>query len=1171
MKWMFRRLNKKMTNMKKILHTIYTSLLLAGLVAFALTSCVDDELVKSGEVVEGVPITVTMNLGGVPATDVTIDTRASGSDHSTVHDLVIFIFHEDGTLENAVTNYREEKSLTVNSYKIVNNNHLYKVTFNTTSGTKKLLAVANVAEGGYWGKVIDLLTVAYLEKYSFDKIKALIVSLGEGFTDGVQPFHITSSSQMFISGWNEGVIFGINGSNGNVREYGQYGDKINNVVVKMNRAMANITFNIAAKPEGAKGTFTPTSYRVYNIPTKSYLINDLQGKTSYSLTDEVAADVTYINTASENIGTAQGNNYTFNFYMPENVQAAGTDISEYNDRDEWNVETSTSGASPENKKWVHAPQNSTFVVISGTYEGYATIYDNNTSVNQPVTANVEYTIHLGDFGNSNDANRNFADFSVMRNNSYTYNVEVRGVDNIIVEVIKKEEKQSGAEGSVYDNGQAQYNYSLDAHYEQVYLEYNLSGIANSLCQGLSDEELDDAIANQLILIIQSEMMSHLPNKRAEISPYQIYADAVRDKSGQEAEEAAKAAKADVLGGDKDVNGNPTKGFDYKWIEFLPQTGKNTISNYPGISSWAMEDLDGNKTDGNKIINQSYYAGADGKTDNGNGDPTKLIDVYDMIVEMGKAIKEIYICKYSTSITTPTFTDSRIEVIENSPDYVARFTAFVNEYYYLRHPLTGAKITSWSKVTNKMPREMIIAMSTKTSDDGNSSYSKIHSYISQLSMETFYNDNATSLNAFGIETYNETPLNDSFKFGSPKNENGLSDSDGRENQKVLINSNYNVNPTWGPPIWNSPDWSDYIIFSLNGWTSSVGTDRSSHKLSGDAYIIQAAYSACMSRNRDLNGNGTIDENEIRWFLPSVNEYIRIGIGAKAISNAAKLFIGDKTTMVKGTSATSSDGYPSAYIKDGSLFYTSSASGKRVYWAIEKGSYGSVGSYYDGSPLPIRCIRNLPASAEGAKTDISSINGVKSDATYKKHDASGSTPIVLEFKDRLVSSLYRQRVQGSLDIHNEDGDANKFYDGIFVAKDFITSYSDGNENKEIVLGDIIGYDGTVNWEIKDEWGWTVDKSYKNNGTMTNPCASYDEGGYDWRVPNLVELSAMNAAGLLVHSGSDAACCTQFSNQAVRYGFAYSTLIYCLGANVDQISTNVRIRCVRDVPANYTFPTN
>lgn len=1125
--------------MKKILHTIYIRLLLVGFVAFTLTSCMDDELVKSGEVVEGVPITVTMNIGGAPVTDVTVETRASGSDYSTVYDLVIFIFHEDGTFENAVTNYHEEESLTVNFDKIVTDgsdekikHHLYNVTFNTTSGTKKLLAVANVEEGGYCGKVIDILTEAYLNKSSFNKIKSLIVGLREDLTDGVQPFHITASSQMFISGWNEGVVFGTDNS---VTYYGTYGDASKQVVVKMNRAMANITFNIEANPTGAQGTFTPTSYRVYNIPTKSYMTNDLQGSTSYALTTGVK-DVTYIHTASENIGTAQGGNYTFNFYMPENVQAAGTNISGYNDRDKWDVKTSTSGASPENKKLVHAPLNSTFVVISGTYEGKATIENNS---GQSVTADVEYTIHLGDFGKSCDTNRNFGDFSVVRNNSYTYKVKVLGVDNIVVEALREDDPyQNGAEGSVYDKAHTLYSYNLDAHYEQVYLEYNLSEIANSLGQGLRDEKLDNAIANQLILIIQSEAMDYThdysddepyttKSKRGTLSPYQIYADAVSGKSGQEAEEAAKAAKANVLGGDKDVNGNPTKGFDYKWIEFLPQTGTD-ISAYLGISTWAMENL----TD---MSNPFFYADAKG-TD-------KMLDVYDMIVEMGKAIREIYMCKYSTPPTTPTFADSKIEVTQNSNNYVARFTAFVNEYYYLRHPLTGAKITSWSKVTNKIPREMIIAMSTKTSTDGNSSYSKIHSYITQLSMQTFYNDNATSLNAFGIETYNETPLNSKFMFGTPKNEDGLSDSDGRENQKVLINSNY---PDGASKNWSPLDWSDYINSTYNGWTSSVGTDKSSHKLTGNAYDIKAAYSACMSRNRDLNGNGKIDENEIRWFLPSLNEYIRMGIGTNALSNAAQLYSGDKTTMIKSN-------YPSAYISDGSLFYTSSASDKRVYWAIEKGSYGAVGSYYDKSKaLPIRCIRNLPASGEGVSTDISSVNGVKSDATFKIHAASEDIPIVLEFKDRLVASLYRERAQGSLGTHNEDDKTNSFYQGIFVASDYI-------KDKE---GNIKGY--------------TLKEIIGNGSNMTNPCSNYNESDYrNWRVPNLVELSAMNAAGLLNDCDDDeygrAASCTQFSNLEVRYGFARSILIYCPGGNGNELDLNFRIRCVRDVPANYTFPTN
>ena len=1094
--------------MKKIHLKIYTGILAVCMIMAGLSSCTVDDFFGTDNVVEGEPVNITLNFAAVPSTDVRI-TRATGSDLSELSDIVICVFHGDGTFEQIVTNY-EDGGLKVNGNTVgTNGENRYSVSFESTSGEKKLIAVANVAEGAFWENLITDLTDAYNEKKHFDDVKNIVADVSHKLvaeastTDGMQPFHVTSSSHMLISGWNEGVVFGTGNT---ITNYGDYGDGDNQVAIKMKRAMAHITFNIAANPSGAQGTFTPTSFRVYNIPTKSHLTNGIPEGTNLLTTG--VADVEYVNTAFENIGTAQGGNYSFNFYMPENVQEE-KNVGAYNDRDVW---TGASGASAENKTWTYAPQNSTFVVISGTYEGNATI---DGAQGQPVTANVEYTIHLGDFSDSGS----MGNFSVERNYSYTYNVQVLGVDNIVVEAKKEGGEQQGAEGSVYDQSSTEYSYNLDAHYEQVYLEYNLSDIANSLGQDLSGQSLDDAIANQLILIIQSEAMDYTHestpdepyttrNKRGTLSPYKIYADAVRSSKDP------AAAKAAVLDGAGEGIA-PTKGFDYKWIEFLPQTGTG-ISEYPGISSWAKENL----TD---VNNKSFYAGAGGNN--------SMLDVYDMIVEMGKAIKNIYLNGSATS--------DKIEISTVGNDYVARFTAFVNEYYYLHHPLTGSKATSWSVMTNKIPREMIIAMSTQTSEDGNSSYSKIHSYISQLAMQTFYNDRVSSLNAFGIETYNETPLR--FVFGTPESTSGLTDNDGRENQKKLIGAS------------SSPQWDSYIDYRYNGWTASVGTNRSNHKLSAYAYYVQAAYSACMSRNRDLNGNGQIDENEIRWFLPSLNEYIRMGIGANGISSAAQLYMGDKTLMKKGASDTDPNGYPSAYIEDGSLYYTSSGDSKRVYWAVEKGSYGSINSFYDGSALPIRCIRNLPATGTNTGTDISSIDGVTSDATYVKHDASRNVPIILEFKNRLIPSLYRQRVSGSLNIHNEDEDANSFYDGIFVASDFLytSDYWGRKEYRTFTLGSIIGYNGY---------------------TWDNPCSKYSEGGYtNWRVPNLVELSAMNAAGLLSHSGSDVACCTQFSNLSVRYGFAFSSLIYCPGAKDYQIGDKFMIRCVRDVPPGYTFPTN
>lgn len=1090
--------------MKKIHLKIYTGILAVCMIMAGLSSCTVDDFFGTDNVVEGEPVNITLNFAAVPSTDVRI-TRATGSDLSELSDIVICVFHGDGSFEQIVTNY-EGGGLKVNGNTVgTNGENRYSVSFESTSGEKKLIAVANVAEGAFWENLITDLTAAYNEKKTFDQVKAIVAEMSQrlvnqaGTTEGMQPFHVTSSSQMLISGWNEGVVFGTGDA---VTKYGTYGDETNNVAIKMKRAMAHITFNIAANPSGAKGTFTPTSFRVYNIPTKSHLTNGIPEGTNLLTTGVANSDEEYVNTAFENIGTAQGGNYSFNFYMPENVQEPGGSNT-YKAREEWE---GASGASAENKTWKNAPQNSTFVVISGTFEGDDT---------NPVTANVEYTIHLGNFGKSGDTSRDYGDFSVMRNYSYTYSVSVLDVNNIIVEAERTGgDYQNGAEGSVYDQSSTEYSYNLDAHYEQVYLEYNLSDIANSLGQSLSGQFLDDAIANQLILIIQSEAMDYTHeysaeapyttrNKRGTLSPYKIYADAVR--SGKDPADA-KAAVLDGAG----TGIIPTKGFDYKWIEFFPQTG-TSISEYPGISSWAMEDLSG-------MENGNFYAGATGTN--------SMLDVYDMIVEMGKAIKQIY------GRDTPS--SSSIQITRNGNDYVARFTAFVNENYYLRHPLTGAEVDTWSVMTNKIPREMIIAMSTQTSEDGNSSYSKIHSYISQLAMQTFYNDRVSSLNAFGIETYNETPLR--FVFGTPKSTDDLSDTNGRENQKTLI----------GYSQSGRINWSSYIDYQNNGWTASVGTNRSSHKLSTAAYSVQAAYSACMSRNRDLNGNGRIDEDEIRWFLPSLNEYIRMGIGANGISSAAQLYMGDKTTMTKGD-------YPSSYITDGSLYYTSSADSRRVYWAVEKGSYGAIDSYYDkGTPLPVRCIRNLPANGTG--TDVSKINGVTSDATYKYYE--NNSPKLLVFKDRLIPSLYRQRVSGSLNVHNEDDDANSFYDGIFVAENFVRT---GNAWQGYTytynFGNIIGY----------------------NGRMTNPCSTYSEGGYtNWRVPNSVELSAMNAAGLLTpkpngYGDKDVACCTQFTNLKVRYGFGFSTLIYCPGAETNQINNQVLIRCVRDVPSGYTFPTN
>lgn len=1111
-------------------------------VAFMAASCAKDDLgVPTNS--EGHPVRVTLNMGMGKSTDIVV-TRADNS-YSDLGNLYLFVYGSDGKYQQMLSTTATDpnNSITVGTRSENDNGVTYPITINTTSGTKNLLAVANTSavadEGGFWSSMASIAKDAAEGNLSFEQLKAAVISLRKDLYERTEmlPIQIVSSTQMLISGVNEGVVFG---TNGKITNYGP-----DEVVVKMDRAMARITFNIAQTVEGAKGTFVPSSYRVYNIPTKSVLTNTNKSNTE--------SDNTYINSAPMTIGNVSGGNYTFSFYMPENILKANENasIASYQDRDKW---SGYKGSRPENKEWTNAPQNSTFVVISGTYS------QSGDTTDKSYTGNVSYTIHLGDF-----SNKDWSNFNVERNCSYTYKMSVKGVDSIVVEAEKDgDEKQPGAEGQIFTYDASTYSYELDAHYEQVFLEYNLSTIAKAITTALgtyaetkpSDEAIDNAIADNLILVIQSEAMDYthatatdaepytVQNKRGTLSPYRIYANAVRNAADPAAAAATAAvAKENVLAG-AGTDIHPTKGFDYKWVEFWPQTGTD-IAAYPGVSEWSRENLRG-------FSNEGAYGGT------ATTESEYLKDVYDVIVAMGKVVKKIY---KGESVSTDKVDDGII-VTRSNNGYVARFTAFVNEYYYYCHPLTKAKVTSWSVITNKIPREMIIAMSSSISQDGNSSYSQIYSYITQASIQTFYNSRVSDINGFGIETYNETPH---ITFGTPKSEDGLSKTDGRSNQITLI----------GGLSQNSPNWNDFIESSYNGWTKSVGSDRTTHKLSEAAYKTSSggsgAYYACLSRNRDLNGNGVIDGNEIRWYLPSLNEYIRIGVGSNAISNAAQLYMGDKMNMERSTPAGSyNNGYPTKYIWDGALYYTSSSDAERVYWAVERGSSSADGQNWGGgfAAKPIRCIRSLPANAGGS--DVSTVH-VASDASYVAHNVPGTSgyvstkPTVLEFKGRLVDELYRERTDGVLGPHNEDDKANSFYDGVFVAKE-----------------EVYRMESTGGWwptEEKVYIEFPLKQIINYEGNQINPCASYSEdgdGGAVWRVPNLAEFSAMVATGLVK---SNDACCTQFSNMNVRFGFVYGSYVYCPGDYVRDgnsyktptINTvgSFKVRCVRDVPEGYVFP--
>lgn len=1108
-------------------------------IAAAMTSCVK-ETFEMTMPEEGRKVTVTLPLAS-PGVMETVVTKANT--YSNMASIILFIYNADGTVCEKILE-TENGDITLeggSEYSDdANSGRLYTARFTATSGVKRICAIGNYEdvtnweyydrEAHRWGnfsEYIDRIKTQAREGMSAAELGKRVFFLNRVFPE--------NGNTPTFDGWR---MISTGAGNISIDTDGNVTDPATGSegILHMERCVADIQFRITAKaadnPETGDVdesihniTFSPTSYNIYNIPSglrlapgRSYDDNPNEGERPDESFPEFYFDGSEKKYFTEVKDEATSTTYTsLQFFMPENIQKTLTtgvnkdgepydftaaDDSGYRLRERWNGTDAN-----EEKIWKFAPENGTYVVITGEYS------ESDENNNHLYSGTTSYTVHLGDFGPGN-----WGDFSIRRNHRYIYTVTVSGVNNIKVEATTDNETQPGAEGNIISTqDNVTRNYSLDAHFEQVFLEYNLTEIAaaaNTLSktQGIS---ITEAIAKQMMLSIESPFHSI-----ADLTPYSTYMDYMDRVDGDA--DALAAAKAN------DLNGK----VDYKWVEFWPQTVSGTdLAVYPGLPAWK---------NGSNSTNDSQY----------------LLDVYDVCVKMGKAVHRLI---NGENLTEGARREDGISIFRSdNGSYYARFTGFVDEYYYTDNPLDGSAI-SWNSFVNRPQRRMIISMDAKTSADGNSTYSTGHTNISQRSIQTFYNaGTATPLNGIGLETFNESRP---CPYGSPEGPgNNASASDGRSNTIGLITKG-----TWvegyeddnGTPWWPFddkwieahwedlylPDWDYFINDANNGYKESMtGAEGERFRTESTYKRGIYAYYACLSRNRDVNGDGKIDESEVRWYLPAINEYLRLGIGSIAMSNECALMpIEDKTTMTKS-------GYPQNYLDKGVL-YRSSTSGKEVYWAAEKGASGSNtqelnGQQYSTVEIPIRCIRSLPGRVE----DLNAL----ADPICDFYSLDDGTRLI-DFRDKVVNDLYRDTPTWSAFIeHDEDDLQNRFYDGLVVAS---------RDNGTHRLSDILNID--------------------NN--KENPCDDYYEGNNPndavngrgrWRVPNLAEFTVMTTDPSRFF-GSDYNdrtyfCSTRFSNSNTRLAFRFSGgQINCLGGGTESLDVNQNtygyIRCVRDATSS------
>lgn len=685
---------------------------------------------------------------------------------------------------------------------------------------------------------------------------------------------------------------------------------------------------------------------------------------------------------------------SYQCYLPANVQTTTATPTSFNDR-----EKNTYDAGK--KTFVNAPENATYVVIHGKYQGgdYA--------------GDLSYTIHLGDF------THNKADFSVAANSNYEYTLTIKGVNNFIAES-QKNGDDPGSEGVVIFKGTD--ILEVDCHYEARVMKFSMS----ELNQIINVDKYGYILKIQTAFCETISMIVDGEGRIYDAAEFKTHSNPTVLTTVGTNGMPVDASK--IL-----ISGNA----DFDWVRFVKNTGYYssyyTPSQRPGCkvsSSHSISDV------------CAYPGRANTQT------------IFEFLRDLYKAGKEQTASYFNAT---------------GSSVYV---TCFVDENYYPKK--------NWTEYVNKSePRRMYFANELFVSADGQSSFARAKYVVSQKSIWTFYELDPT-LKPFGLESVSEEKAQG---VDVVKETNSLKVPwDGRAS---AISNNKNK-----------------------------GFYANSTKSTGKQDIYTGAYKACMSRNRDEDGDGTIDENEIKWYLASVDQYKGMWAGEEAFDTDARLF---KATESEWAALKKAFGNgDDAKLSPWHYFTCSSAN---TFWAEEGCATGT-----NGSATMVRCIRTLASNSEG----------LESAETYYSYNDN-----IVELK--LNDVALRTHQSGGFQTYFERGkDSNKLYKKFKIASENLTG---GPYSKTQVISTAKG-SGFIN----------------SSDDVCQKAAGY---GGSWRVPNQRELSIMSAVDKNL---KDLYSCTSFTGVQSGYYKGGTGNEYGFVLAVDQmtvaISTTYNVRCVMDV---------
>ena len=274
-----------------------------------------------------------------------------------------------------------------------------------------------------------------------------------------------------------------------------------------------------------------------------------------------------------------------------------------------------------------------------------------------------------------------------------------------------------------------------------------------------------------------------------------------------------------------------------------------------------------------------------------------------------------------------------------------YTAFVDEYYYEG---SDQGKSEWKSFTNASDRTFSIYTSPSISYDQKSTYSEPTFRITQRSIKSFYNTSLSSLTtAWGVETINEDT-----------------------NQKPISNNGHFANVTDTKTNGRYCTWYQLRHYNTGTLKWNDFVDYQTNELTLDYNYAEYAF---LTRNRDLNGDGTIDNDELRWYTCATNQYVGMWIGQAALPAETHLFQGDASTVTESNR----------------FGYHLLSSNNVRFWPEEgvltgsntSGNYGSAS--YPVYKFYVRCARNLGGFYTGepqAGTTYEPLNYVIAGSNY-----------------------------------------------------------------------------------------------------------------------------------------------------------------------------------------------